>query len=417
MSLLKPTRAVLLSLSLSFSLLFTATIPVEAAPLPLSIASSGDTITLKSNNLIRFTLDSNNRSLNIPEGSLESGDLPKGVVVMVEQGFLTLRFDAPFNASISPDGKTLYVQRFNTNPSPVDERLPLLVPLENANPAQVAGMLSRLYNIRVEIDDRQRALLLLVKPEERQLYLDAIHLLDQPRPQVMFEAEILEVNRYITQNLGIQYDSLFNFRFSELNAPGLLRLGELGRNTLSLSFALNLLKTNGAAKVLAQPRITTLDGVAAKINATQNTPVVIASSGTGSNVQTVATGITLSLLPKVSATGIIEASITISVSTPTGQTSQGVPQYSSRDASTTVRVANGEPIVIGGLLENRTTQGSQGVPLLSDIPLLGELFKTTITEQRETDLVIIITPRLVMNTLPMLPVPTGPLPAPASNNP
>jgi general secretion pathway protein D len=113
-------------------------------------------------------------------------------------------------------------------------------------------------------------------------------------------------------------------------------------------------------------------------------------------VNNVTTGITLRFLPKVSPDLMtIESSLSINVSTPTGTTTQGVPQYSSREANTSVRVRNGEAIVIGGLIEKRETSATKGIPGVMDIPILGELFKTTTTDSRFTDLVIVITPQLV----------------------
>ena len=147
--------------------------------------------------------------------------------------------------------------------------------------------------------------------------------------------------------------------------------------------------------MLARPRITTLDGVEAQINATQTVPVILTGSSENQGVQNITTGITLSMLPKVSPDGHVEAKLTITVSTPTGTTSQGIPQFSSRSANTTVRVANGQPIAIGGLIEKRHIQGTQQVPGLGDIPYLGELFKSTRIEEHETDLVIIVTPRII----------------------
>jgi type II secretory pathway component GspD/PulD (secretin) len=183
---------------------------------------------------------------------------------------------------------------------------------------------------------------------------------------------------------------------SGLGTGGLLALGPFARTSpLSLTLGLNLLKANGAAETLARPRVTTLDGVQAQLNATQSFPVVVSSSDGQESVQNITTGIQLTFLPKISPNGMIEAELSISVSTPTGITSQKVPTFSSREASTTVRVANGEQIVIGGLYEKRELKEEQKVPILGDIPILGALFTSTSIEERETDLVIVVTPRIV----------------------
>jgi general secretion pathway protein D len=304
--------------------------------------------------------------------------------------------------ALSIDGKSLLInpQVTLTTQAPESDKAPLFISLTNANPDEVAKMIMSLYsNVKIQIDSRQRMLAILVNPQDRALIENVVKRFDAGRPQVMFEAEILEVNQDTTQSLGIEYDDLFSFKINETNVPttSVFGLGKFIRDGgLKLSVGINALKNNGAARVLAQPRITTLDGVEARINSTQTTPIVLTTTAGGnSSVQNITTGITLRMTPKVAPDGTVEATISISVSTPTGTTPSGVPQFSSREASTTVRVANGEPIAIGGLLENRNLQSVKKVPFLGDIPFIGELFTTTRTETHNTDLIIIVTPRLV----------------------
>jgi general secretion pathway protein D len=206
---------------------------------------------------------------------------------------------------------------------------------------------------------------------------------------------VLEINQYATQSLGIDYRELFSLNFTEGAPPSLFKLGDITRGVFNVKLGLDALKNTGAATVLSRPSITTLDGLEARLNATQTTPVVTAGQNGVVQVNNVTTGITLRFVPKVGPDGMIESNLSIAVSSPTGTTTQGVPQYSSREANTTVRVRDGEPIIIGGLYENRHTTSSKGLPGLMDIPILGELFKTTVTDDHFTDLVIVVTPRLV----------------------
>lgn len=277
----------------------------------------------------------------------------------------------------------------------LDERLPLVIPLGNASPAYVAGLLARAYNVRVEVDERQRAVIIFVAKTDWPLIKTFVADLDRARPQVSFEAEVLEVNQYATQSLGIDYRELFSLNFTEGAPPSLFKLGDFTRGVFNIKIGLDALKNTGAATVLSRPSITTLDGLEARLNATQTTPVVTAGQNGTVQVNNVTTGITLRFVPKVGPDGMIESNLSIAVSSPTGTTTQGVPQYSSREANTTVRVRDGEPIIIGGLYENRRTTSSKGLPGLMDIPFLGELFKTTVTDEHFTDLVIVVTPRLV----------------------
>lgn len=375
----------------------------------LNTSYEGETVTFKAEKNIRFYADYEAETLTIPGATLATMDVffPPRFMVTVYEDHLDIDVGGSFRATLSPDEKTLTVVRGQPLASPPvqiagDERAPVMYRLSNAEPADVAALLKSMYaNLKVDVDARQRALLVMVNPEDRELIDAMILSLDQARPQVMFEAEILEINQSMTQSLGINYDSIFTFKLTEGEVSSPLSLGSFGRSGLSLTFGLNLLKTNGAANVLARPRVTTIDGVQAQINATQTFPVVVSSSNGQQSVQNITTGIKLTMLPRISPDGLVEAELNISVSTPTGITSQQVPTFSSREASTTVRVANGEPIAIGGLFEKRNLTGVQKVPILGDIPLIGALFTSTSTEERETDLVIVVTPRIV--DMPILP--------------
>jgi general secretion pathway protein D len=410
-ALLRALPRVLLAaglLALATPALFTSAV---AAPVLLTSRLTGgnnSTLILQGAGVGRYLVDGLTRSLTIPEGVLAEGALlPAGVSASREGDVLVLRFTNPFSAALSPDNLTLTLSPAVVSSLiqvPDDERKPIIIELRNAVPSQIAGLLGKLYpTIKVEVDERTRSLLILVNPTDRAVVLDVVRSLDIARPQVLFEAQIIEINRTLTQQLGIDYDSIFTFKLNEQRAgvggaggaSNIFELGSFDRNALVFTFGLNLLKNNSAAKVLAQPRVTTLDGVEARINATQTTPIIVNAAGGQQSVQNITTGITLRLVPKVSSDGMIEAQISVSVSTPTSLTSQGIPSFSTREATTTVRVAGGEPIAIGGLLESRTLSGSKGIPLLSDIPLLGELFKTTTNNTVETDLVIIVTPKLI----------------------
>ncbi len=397
-SLLRFRRSLRSSLYL-LTLLFAAT---TFAQVNLSATYSGDVVTFVGDHNIRYLADYATNTLVLPGSVLSDKEtkFPAGYAVTLEDDQVRVEVGQPFRVTLSSNERVLTLVRGETLgavPERIagDDRAPVMYRLANAEPSQVASHLRSLYDLPVEVDQRQRALLVRVNPQDRTLVDEIVTALDEARPQVMFEAEIVEVNQSVTQSLGINYDSLFSFTLTEGEVPSVFGAGPFSRNGMSLTLGLNLLKTNGAANVLARPRVTTLDGVQAQINATQSFPVVVSSSNGQESVQNITTGIQLSMTPKISPDGQVEAELSISVSTPTGITSQKVPTFSSREASTTVRVANGEPIAIGGLYEKRTLKGVSKVPILGDIPILGALFTSTSTEERETDLVIVVTPRIV----------------------
>jgi general secretion pathway protein D len=382
-----------------------------ATPTQIELQISRDSLILNADSTIRYYVDYAAKTVIVPDAQLREGQhkelaLSFGAQLEQRSDGVILIMPSAFTTSISVDGKHLTISKAipvaarTTAESTTDGRVPTLIPIENANPAQVAAMLQQLYpNLRVIVDERQRAILVIASAEDRSVIDATIKLLDTPRPQVLFEAEVIEVNRSTAQQLGIDYTKLINlnFRFGEgAVAPGQLNFGVFQRQAISLEFGLQALKNGGAARTLAQPRIVTLDGLEASINATRTRPIKVVQAGNITLVN-ITTGITMKFLPKIATNQSIESRLNIVVSSPT-ESVDNVPGYSTREASTTVRVLNGEPIVIGGLLETRTSTSSSGVPLLSDIPYLGELFKTTSTEESMTDLVIVVTPRIIQTS-------------------
>jgi general secretion pathway protein D len=418
-------------ISFSAILVIATWVTVLATAYPVKLEVFPDRLQIRAEQMIRFYVDYAQKTVILPEATLIEG-ASAGSEIKLEvkkDGFaLTIPYD--FSTTLSPDGHLLTIMRAEASSTigVNDERVPVFYELSNATPGQVASILSRLYpGLKVEVDDRQRQLIVVMNPADRPVIDEVVRRLDLPRPQVMFEAEVLEVNRKLSQQLGIDYTKLINlnFKFGEGTPPvGSLGVAPFQRSPLSLEIGINLLKTNGIARTLTRPRIAVLDGLEARINATQTQPVKTVGQGGQISISNITTGINLRLLPKVSSQGTIESQINIAVSSPTGTTSEGLPTYSTRETNTTIRVRNAETIVIGGLIESRRSTASTGVPFLMDIPIIGELFKTTFTDESDTDLLIMVTPYVVGDTLaptspkpaspsptPVVPVPANPLPA------
>jgi general secretion pathway protein D len=378
----------------------------SAASFNLTVTLRGDTLLLQADSILRYTVDYARRTVLIPDAKLSESSVnfsldAFGARLNQREDGVLLEMNSDFTATLSADGRLLTVNKGTPSSTSSlganDGRVPVVFYLSYADPAAVAALLQRLYpGLVVEVDPRQRALIMRLSAEDRPVIEQAVRLLDAPRPQVMFEAEVLEINRSITQALGIDYSKLLNlnFRFAEGTlAPGQVGPGTFARQPVSLEVGIRLLKSNGAAKTLARPRVVTLDGVEARLNATQTRPVRVVSSG-NTSLLNITTGITMRFLPRVTPDLSVESQLSIAVSSPT-EVVDNVPGYSTREANTTVRVRNGEPIVIGGLLETRTAESRSGIPGLMDIPYLGYLFGTTDTSETSTDLVIVVTPTII----------------------
>jgi type II secretory pathway component GspD/PulD (secretin) len=115
--------------------------------------------------------------------------------------------------------------------------------------------------------------------------------------------------------------------------------------------------------------------------------------------QSITEGVVLSVTSQISADGVINMSINPSITERTGQATSrlgdSVPIISVRETDTLVRVREGETIVIAGLMQDRFTTDNAKVPLLGDIPLVGNVFKRTETRRSKTDLVILLTPTVM----------------------
>jgi type IV pilus assembly protein PilQ len=170
----------------------------------------------------------------------------------------------------------------------------------------------------------------------------------------------------------------------------------------------DLLIHDGNAKVLAQPKLVTLNGKEASMLAGQRIPYLVSQTvfagGAAAPTQTVQieeVGIKLSITPLINADGFITVHIRPEVSSVTGfrGVAGDLPVVSTRQAETTVRLKDGSSVLIGGLLAQEKTTTMTKVPLLGNVPWLGAFFRHENTTTSNRDLVIEVTPHL----LPDLP--------------
>jgi pilus assembly protein CpaC len=164
---------------------------------------------------------------------------------------------------------------------------------------------------------------------------------------------------------------------------------------IGLNAQLNLLEQNGSASILAEPQLSARSGVKASFLAGGEFPYSV-SSLTGVTVMFKPYGIKLDIEPKVGRNGVIRAaidseisSIDASVSTASG------PALLTRRTQTEFNVRSGETIVLSGLLQRSSSTDIDKVPLLGDIPVLGALFRSKRFQNKETELVVFVTPTVV----------------------
>jgi type II secretory pathway component GspD/PulD (secretin) len=228
-------------------------------------------------------------------------------------------------------------------------------------------------------------------------------------PLVVLDTEVLEVDESVAKNLGLQLGTAaLSSTFSEMapqtsadgTPPRLGRLQAFTRTGLSFTAQLNLLIQNGKGRVLADPRITTLSGRTASIRAGDTISILTTTAGNAgtiatTQVQSFQTGVTLDITPSVSPDGGIMVALHPVVNSLIG-TNGGIPQISTRDTQTTVHLRNDETLVIGGLIQENETRTTTKIPLLGDIPLVGRVFRNDNVQGQRNELIIVVTPHIVM---------------------
>ena len=219
--------------------------------------------------------------------------------------------------------------------------------------------------------------------------------------QINFEATVADLDDTLARNLGLTYDfANAKTTIGELLQPGetpsstvfsdpypgqISKFRTFGRSPLDqfVTIGLQAAQQNGDARILATPNISAINGQPAAIFIGNNVTYIssITSSTTGENITTAtaSAGVKLFITGEVDNDGYITVNLHPEVSTLTLTPSIGgsqLPNIATREATTTLRVHDGDYIALGGLAQNQVTKTDNGVPILEDIPVLGYLFRS-----------------------------------------
>ena len=232
-----------------------------------------------------------------------------------------------------------------------------------------------------------------------------IDLLEMENPiQIRLEAQVVEINTEKAKDLGIQYGvsrtgGIFYFGedyersnpTSFRNNPAKWFESHFG----SINAQITALVTDGKARILSRPNITTMSGEQATINIGGQIPYQSTNSNGSTNTEFKDYGIILQFKPVLDAQGRITMAVHAEVSSLSGETVDGQPIISTRFADSVVNVFSGSAMVIGGLMDSSESKNINKIPLLGDIPILGEFFKYTSKSRDKRELMIIVTPHIV----------------------
>lgn len=281
--------------------------------------------------------------------------------------------------------------------------------LSYAKAQDVCETLQPLYPSKLTQDAVSNSLLFCGTPAAHAQLQGLLKKLDVATQQVTLEAKIIAISRENSKDLGVNWewdtipqrsDSSDNNSSSNNNDSD-----NYGGNfkfwhgyAFRFHATLNALITNGKAKILATPRIITIPGREASIFIGDHIPVQTEkhdSSGTYTATEYLDAGIKLAYTPIISTDGkMVTAKVHTEVSTPSLVSELKNYRITSRTADTNVRMYSGETLIIGGLISDEQQQSLRRVPFLSDIPLLGELFKNRSKKSSTTEVMLLLTPHI-----------------------
>jgi len=302
-----------------------------------------------------------------------------------------------------------------------------VVELQYSSASEVAKMLED-FNAKVQVDTAGNKLLIITSAKVISEIDRVIQSVDRPSLQIMLEALLIEVAVEDEEQLGIDWGQLSEisttvvemgndqFRAPSLVPPptrykelpdeisfypvdGLLDAGYMARQPTLFQVTLDFLMKNNKAEVLANSKIATMNNRAAVLKVVDVIPYILSSGGLGGQVQVMEkeVGIMLQIKPTVNSDGFITTEITPEVSSVFQLVGpeNNIPWIIKRTSTTTLRIKDGQSIVIAGLLGITAKMTKHKLPFLGDIPLIGGLFRHEAENIKKTDLVIQVTPHII----------------------
>ena len=291
-----------------------------------------------------------------------------------------------------------------------EEFMPLetsMVRVSYANAQEMKKPLEVLLSSRgkIETDERTNALIVTDIGTRLQRVRDMAAILDYKTPQVEINAKLVDVDRRSIRDLGIKWNTAglnqgdaavdYSVDAGLPEAVGVVDFSLTGSDA-DLFATLDALERQDKAEIISNPRITTADNKEAKIIVGKKIPLVVADEAGNAITQLTTIGIKMTVVPHINQDDRITLDLAPEVSDLSAQaTVQGGIVIVTSEANTRVIVKNGQTAVIGGLIRTNESTVDQGVPILMDIPVVGNLFKSSNKVKEERELLIFVTPKII----------------------
>lgn len=260
------------------------------------------------------------------------------------------------------------------------------------------------------VDENRNVIIVYANASKYKSLLPLLKKLDVTPSQVLIEARLIEITLTDQYSQGIEW-SLFgggakrNINTSQLTS---FANGSFSYTISGVDYnaALNLLESQDRLKVLSSPRIVVANGESATLNVGTEIPVLstqaadVDSDRVLQSIQYRSTGVDLSVEPTVNSSNVISMKVSQNVSETSENASSGIdsPLILNRSFQTYVIANSGQTLVLGGLIRENNSSDDSSVPFLGDIPVVGNLFKSDSRSTSRTELVVLITPRIISNT-------------------
>jgi general secretion pathway protein D len=287
---------------------------------------------------------------------------------------------------------------------------------------------SNVGKVRIIADEPNNSIVVVATAREYENIRPIITQLDVMPLQVLIDATIVEVDLVNDLQYGMQWSfnsGNFHNLLSQISSGDITAIGPVTGYSMfysggSAKAVLNALADKSTVNVIASPSLMVLNNQQASINVGDKVPIATSQSTntnsvnvtpsilpTGNNVNAIVTnniqmldtGVTLKITPRVNAGGLVLMKIEQEANQPVQTTTSTLnsPTIQQRKINSSIAIKNGETIVLGGLIRDETDNSLSGVPFLSEIPVIGSLFGTTSKSRKKTELVILITPRVVQD--------------------
>lgn len=281
--------------------------------------------------------------------------------------------------------------------------------LTNADVKQVQAMVRTIAKVRdIHIDERLNLMVIRDTPEVLRLVEKLIASVDLPEPEVMLEVEVMELASDRVDALGLQWPSEVQYGLPGATGQVLLGLRDSFRASVANPALVATLRgTSGNVNLLANPKIRVRNRDKAKVHIGQKLPVFTTTTNfTGStsvaaSVSYLDVGLKLDVEPTIQLDNDVVIKVGLEVSNlirqVTGPGGTTAYEIGTRQTATSLRLNDGETQILAGLINDEDRRSATGVPGLSGMPVLGRLFGVQTDTRNKTEVVLLITPRIVRN--------------------